>query len=362
MAPNYRQVAVEAAQRYGIDPRIFTAQIQQESGFRTGLSSSAGAQGIAQIMPGTARAWGVNPNDPVAALDAAARNMAKYVRNYNGNYGFALAAYNAGEGAVKQYNGIPPYRETQHYVKTILGAAKAQPGMPTAPAPAAAQKPSYAPQGPALDQVALSNQANRISIAYADAPDIGQSKIKNLYDSATQGLSAIPGSPRNPKSGVQAGPSVQTGAGVPVRRPGETGQQYLDRVLMAKFGLRHDPGNTQTTGGRHMPGSDHYKGKATDFGDGLNTKAQLLAAEKYLNQNAGALGVSQTLYGPDDDPSGGHNDHLHTATLRSLRPGMKKPVTASVMPANGPAKVTPPPTINRIQKRRQRPVKSKRGR
>lgn len=114
---DYRKIARQKAAKYGLDPNIFVRQIQQESGFQPRISSPAGAQGIAQIMPGTAKAWGVNPNDPVAALDAAARNMASYVKQY-GSYERALRAYNAGAGAIERSKSFP---ETNHYVKVILG-------------------------------------------------------------------------------------------------------------------------------------------------------------------------------------------------------------------------------------------------
>lgn len=106
--------------------------------------------------------------------------------------------------------------------------------------------------------------------------------------------------------------------GVPPRRPGETGQQYLDRVLMSKFGLKHDPGNGQTTGGKHK-GRGHYDGRAADFGDALNTPAQLQAAEDFVDANADALGVRLSWYGNDDDPSGVHKNHFHGETHRSMK-------------------------------------------
>jgi hypothetical protein len=115
--PNYRAMARRAARRHGLDPGIFERQIQQESGFQTGRSSSKGAQGIAQIMPDTARGWGVDPNNPKQALDAAAKHMAGYVRKYGG-YGNALRAYNAGPGAIEASKG---YKETNAYVARILG-------------------------------------------------------------------------------------------------------------------------------------------------------------------------------------------------------------------------------------------------
>ena len=117
---NYRQAAAAAARRYGYNPDYFVRQIGAESNFNPRARSGAGAIGIAQIMPRTARGWGVNPNDPMASLDAAAKHMADYLRAYRGDYRKALAAYNAGPGSVKKYGGVPPYRETQNYVNKIL--------------------------------------------------------------------------------------------------------------------------------------------------------------------------------------------------------------------------------------------------
>ena len=111
-----------AAQRAGIDPDIFTAQIQQESGFREGLTSPAGARGIAQIVPRFHP--NVNPDNPREALDYAANLMASHLKRYGGDYAKALAAYNAGPGAVEQYGGVPPFKETQKYVSTILGSGR----------------------------------------------------------------------------------------------------------------------------------------------------------------------------------------------------------------------------------------------
>jgi len=114
---DYQAIARQAAARHGLDPNIFLRQIRQESGFNPNAVSPAGAIGIAQIMPATARGWGVNPRDPKAALEAAAANMARYVKQF-GSYRNALIAYNAGPGAVGR-GSLPA--ETQNYVKTILG-------------------------------------------------------------------------------------------------------------------------------------------------------------------------------------------------------------------------------------------------
>jgi hypothetical protein len=122
VATDYRELARQAAKRYGVDPHIFERQIGVESaGYDPNVisgrrSSPAGAQGIAQIMPATARGWHVDPLNPRAALYAAAKNMALYVKQY-GNYENALRAYNAGPGAIQASHG---YAETNNYVSRIL--------------------------------------------------------------------------------------------------------------------------------------------------------------------------------------------------------------------------------------------------
>src|SRR5688500_1398789 len=113
---DYRKEARKAAKRYGLDPNIFERQIGAESGFNPNARSPAGATGIAQIMPATAKGWGVNPNDPIASLNASAKNMASYVKKY-GSYENALRAYNAGPAAIEASKN---YSETNNYVKKIL--------------------------------------------------------------------------------------------------------------------------------------------------------------------------------------------------------------------------------------------------
>jgi hypothetical protein len=113
----------QAAQAAGIDPGIFTRQIKQESNFNPNAGSPAGAQGIAQFMPETARGLGIDPTNPQQALPAAANLMKSYLDKYGGDWSKALSAYNAGPGNVDKYGGIPPFEETQTYVKNILGGA-----------------------------------------------------------------------------------------------------------------------------------------------------------------------------------------------------------------------------------------------
>lgn len=112
-----------AAAQYRIDPRMLAAVAKAESGFDPATidcrtASSAGAQGLMQIMPDTARAWSVNACDPRQAIPAAARELRRLFDRF-GAWSLAWAAYNAGEGAVEQFGGIPPYSETQTYVSRI---------------------------------------------------------------------------------------------------------------------------------------------------------------------------------------------------------------------------------------------------
>lgn len=112
-----------AAQRHGIDPQVFENLVRQESGFNPNAGSSAGAQGLCQLMPATAKGLGVSdPRDPAQALEGGAKYLRQQLDTFDGDYTKALAAYNAGPGAVQRFGGVPPYAETQHYVKTILGS------------------------------------------------------------------------------------------------------------------------------------------------------------------------------------------------------------------------------------------------
>lgn len=117
----YAPMIARAAQRWSVGANLLAAQIYAESGFNPFARSPAGALGIAQFMPGTARAYGLrNPLDPAQAIDAQARLMNDLLRQF-GSVPLALAAYNAGPGAVERCGCIPPYPETKSYVAKILG-------------------------------------------------------------------------------------------------------------------------------------------------------------------------------------------------------------------------------------------------
>jgi soluble lytic murein transglycosylase-like protein len=120
----YAPLVQQAAARYGIDPALLAGLIQQESGFDSSARSSAGALGLTQLMPSTAASLGVaEPLDPAQSIEGGARYLAQLLAQFGGNAADALAAYNAGPGAVQRYGGVPPYPETQQYVAKVLGYA-----------------------------------------------------------------------------------------------------------------------------------------------------------------------------------------------------------------------------------------------
>jgi soluble lytic murein transglycosylase-like protein len=124
-ASQYDTLIQRAAARNGVDPAVLHGLIQQESGFNASSQSSAGAMGLTQLMPGTASSLGVsNPLDPAESIEGGARYLAQMLSRFGGNSADALAAYNAGPGAVQQYGGVPPYAETQSYVQKVLGYAE----------------------------------------------------------------------------------------------------------------------------------------------------------------------------------------------------------------------------------------------
>ena len=134
-----------AAQKYGIDPALLRGLIKQESGFNPNAGSPAGAQGLCQLMPGTAAALGcTNVHDPVQNIDAGARYLRQQLDAFGGDVTKALAAYNAGPGAVKRYGGVPPYAETQNYVRQVQAYAdeyRRQSPQPAAALPGATAGP-----------------------------------------------------------------------------------------------------------------------------------------------------------------------------------------------------------------------------
>lgn len=117
----FKEIIKKASQAYGIDERIITAVIKQESSFNPRAVSRCGAGGLMQLMPATAKSLGVkNVFDVEENVMAGTRYLKQKLEEFDGNLPLALAAYNAGSGAVKKHGGIPPYKETQAYVASIM--------------------------------------------------------------------------------------------------------------------------------------------------------------------------------------------------------------------------------------------------
>lgn len=116
-----QEIVSQVSQKYNVDDKLVMALIQQESGFNATAISKAGAMGLMQLMPATARTLGViNPFSPEQNIEGGVKHLKNMLDKYNGNLILALAAYNAGGGSVDKYGGVPPYKETQNYVKKIL--------------------------------------------------------------------------------------------------------------------------------------------------------------------------------------------------------------------------------------------------
>jgi soluble lytic murein transglycosylase-like protein len=115
-------IIFRAGERHGVDPRFLHAVIWQESKYKVRARSHVGAQGLMQLMPPTAKRFGcMDPHDPAANIEAGTKYLRWLLKRFKGNVSLALAGYNAGEGSVDKYDGIPPYKETQNYVRIITG-------------------------------------------------------------------------------------------------------------------------------------------------------------------------------------------------------------------------------------------------
>lgn len=122
----YEDIIKEAAQKHNVPERLISSVIKHESSFNTNSVSHAGASGLMQLMPGTAKFLGVKDSfDPVQNINGGAKYLRQMLNQFNDNMELAVAAYNAGPGNVKKYGGIPPFNETQNYVKKVLNTFNA---------------------------------------------------------------------------------------------------------------------------------------------------------------------------------------------------------------------------------------------
>lgn len=186
---DFRDYAIQQAQRYNIPTDIFLRMIGAESAWNQGAVSPKGASGLGQLMPGTAAELGVDPSDPYQNIEGSARYLAQQYSDF-GSWPLALAAYNAGPGAVRKYGGIPPFAETQAYIPKILGGAPVDmpspaPGSatPFGPGtPMAAAAPMMQPADPFEGMGLLS----RFAASRGIAQDAEAAPLANLLNIITQ--------------------------------------------------------------------------------------------------------------------------------------------------------------------------------
>lgn len=118
----YTQIIKQASEKYNLPEKLISSVIKQESNFNNSVVSHAGAEGLMQLMPGTAKFLGVKDSfDPVQNITGGAKYLRQMLNQFGGDTELALAAYNAGPGNVIKHGGIPPFKETQQYVKKVLG-------------------------------------------------------------------------------------------------------------------------------------------------------------------------------------------------------------------------------------------------
>jgi len=369
VAYNWKNDLARLEEKYGIPPGLLGALVRAESGGQLNVRSPAGAIGLTQLMPGTAHSLGVNPYDPRQNLEGGAKYLSQQLKRFK-SVPKALAAYNAGPGAVQRYGGIPPYSETKTYVSRLMGYwkessrygqqnnssdASSKPSTVSRPSPKAVQqqplpealpRPERAVQ-PGLDDKSLAQlniafnvdpqMAQNVQTARQrkqDAMDTDYINKMGAYQTRQQQIQSIreanqqrlnqpvkysPGTVGTTQTFGPQGPVNRPGqkyfktpnGWVANWKPGEQGYQFLNR-LGSGFGLQHDPGNAQTTGGNHSSGSLHYSGLAADYGNARNPMTLLNQWYSWLNTNRNAIGISQLLH---EDP-GTSNEHIHVGLNR----------------------------------------------
>jgi hypothetical protein len=299
---------------------VFERQIQQESGFDPTISSPAGAQGIAQIMPATAKSWGVDPLKPRQALDAAARHMAEYVKQF-GSYEDALRAYNAGPGAV---DASKNYAETNNYVRTILGGASPNPGAvhpnrPVNGAPGAVRVGGQPGSG-----VTLADLQGALQAAQTPSLPVG----------------TLPALPSFAASPVMAGQSVQT-SGMPTQA-----RQSIDSLLQIASKIQGAVPAAQVGGAQRSTGPVLYVGDSLGVGTAPYLKQRIGqpvdAFTKVGRQSQAGIDILKQQIGNRDYGrivlDLGTNDPSATELARSIREAKRLAPNATIYvpTVNGP--------------------------
>lgn len=300
MAPNpYAQEIAAAAEKYGIPAGFALAVARAESGISDGKTSPAGAYGIMQLMPGTAKGLGVNPRDPHQNIEGGVRLLSQLYKQYGGDWRKTAAGYNAGPGNVAKYGGIPPFAETQQYIKRIAGYMK-EPGMGNGPAPA--------PQS-ARQMVAPQAQTQGI-------PDVLRQGMGMVFDDSPELAAMANTMPELPV------PAQTVSNNRPVSPTGNSKGYGFESM----FGLKRSSTDNDAPG-VHVNNSYHYRPapgggvQAYDYGTAKNNPAVLMKAAQYALAHPEQF--SEFFYDPAgkyvkngkviQGSIGGHSDHAHAA-------------------------------------------------
>jgi cell wall-associated NlpC family hydrolase len=194
-ARQYFPIIRQASAKYGVPADLLAAQLQSESNFNPNARSPAGALGIAQFMPGTAKGFGIDPLNPNQAIDAAAKYDSRLNQQLPGGWNEALAGYNAGPGAVTAAGGIPNYPETQNYVRTVNARRARFPGLATSTPPSslplasAAASPERQPAGVPI-RTALPNTGGGAGFSLGSPS--ASSLAQQLIDSSAKNAGIAP--------------------------------------------------------------------------------------------------------------------------------------------------------------------------
>jgi len=326
--PNYRALAGQAARQVGVPVNVFLGLVRQESGFNPNALSPAGAHGLTQLMPGTAsglaRRYGIDTNTPYGNLLGGAFYLKEQLQRF-GNVRSALAAYNAGPGAVEKYGGVPPYAETQRYVSSILRGS------------GGGGRVSVSTTGPALTAAApggddLGSEMGLQNALFSNLSGhlTGTAMLQNLaqgmmYDAAMGAGPSRSGSPSSvPGPSSFGGGSVTVAPGANRRGvPLNSGVLSFVRQVSAIDGRPLTIG-TGSNHNRFVVGttreSAHWTGRAADIpatGAALTRlgRAALVAAgmpqAQAMRQNGGVynLGGVQIIF--NSHVGGNHFNHLH---------------------------------------------------
>lgn len=300
---NLKRLARRKAKQYGIPVNLFLALVNQESGWNPRAVSNAGAQGLGQLMPGTAAGLGVtNPFDPEQNLDGAARYLAQQHRTF-GNWRLALAAYNAGPGNVQKHGGVPPFQETQNYVRSVLAAAGS---------PSSGRRKKGGGKGAALTIPPPTPSFDMSSLARSNLQAIAEGRFDPLAQ-----LSELAQASRVTPT---VAPTASTAALSSPAFTGKPDQRLMDAVRLAqRMGLTvREFAPIDPVDPVHVQGSFHYRNRAADIsGD----PQKLREFWNTVLQRYGEKNITEMFFDPvgaiDNGrripPIGGHGKHLHLA-------------------------------------------------